>query len=300
MIIAVIFFSTALFMSDRSIALSDSPSYTILNIWYNSNDKKVLLNNFETTQRTVLHTEITSKNYNNAKLIIKTNNMLLDAHTNGKILYQSNDSKFANYGKCYNIIDISDVSDGGTIYLNLTPKENMVGSISSDIYITTQNDFLMHFISKNIAVILFILAGFIAIAVNGFFIIKRLLKSKNGFSKYIYICILTLLLITIFAAKSNILQFVIGSSEFNYQVLYNAYTLLPIPLLLLSTTITKTKCKTISIFEYIILIYSIFRNILYVTVCAPLSKALFISNFLFAISIVMIIVHFTKTYKKVK
>jgi hypothetical protein len=298
MIVFIGIFCTALCAENSNDTFKDNPSYTVINKWYDNDGKKVNLNNFETDCQTTLYTEIIEKNCNNAKLIIKTNNLSINAHTNGKKLYNSDDSKYSGYGEYYNIIDISDVNDNGEIYLQLTPKDNLTGSISNDIYITTQNDFLMHLLSTNKIKIICISIVIMLLAIYDIWIIKRLFISRKGIGKHIYLNLTIALLITIIATKSNLLYFIIQSNMINYICLYSGYMLLPTSLMLLYNSLLTKRKYEIILLQWISIGYFILRMLLFIIIPVAFEKGIIISHLLLCTVIITMIILSIKEFRK--
>lgn len=297
MLIAVGIFAASVSMSSSGDILKDTPSYTVVNKWYDKNGKKTVLNEFETDAEVTLHTKIPTDNYNDAKLIILTKDMQLNAHTNGKILYRSDDSKYACFGECFNIIDVSTLSENSEIYLQLIPKENMTGSISQTVYLTTQNDFLMHFLNENKVTVTGSFTVLLLLTVYAVWSIQQMIKRKGESIKHIYACCTIFLIIVIAVTKNNISAFLIGSSAVNYLALYSAYMLLPIPMLSCFSTVTSAKHRAIYILQCLTAAYSLLRIALFLAIPAPLSKAVFISHLLLIITIITMIVY---TVQKIK
>lgn len=299
LLIAVGIFGTSLCLSDSTEIFSDSPSYTVVNKWYDKDNKKAALNEFETDTGAILHTEISASDYKDARLIIKTKNMQINAHTNGKILFKSNESKYACFGECFSIIDISELEDGSEIYLQLVPKNNMTGSISDSVYITTQNDFFMHFLSENKVKIIVSAAAFMLLIIYSLWSIQQMFKTKRAAAKHIYACCAVFLLLVITVTKSNLSAFIIGSSTVNYLALYIAYMLLPIPMLSCFTAASGTRHKLIYILQGLTAAYALLRIFLFITIPAPLSKAIFVSHLLLIITIIAIAVYAIQETKAV-
>lgn len=290
-LISVGIFSAALCVSGNSEIFRDNPSYTVVNKWYDKENKKISLNSFETDTELLLHTELPTGDYKDAKLIIKTENLSLSAHTNGKILFRSNESKYACFGECWNIIDVSDIQDGGRIYLQLIPKDNMTGSISETVYLTTQNDFLMHFLSENKMIAGIISLAFVLLILYTLWSVKKMLKAKRAAAKHIYACCTIFLLIVTAVTKTNLSFFILGSSAVNYLALYSAYMLLPIPILSCFTAASGTRHNSVYILQGLTAAYSLLRTALFLAIPAPLSKAVFISHLLLIASLLTIIIY---------
>ncbi|MFR5876308.1 MAG: hypothetical protein ACLUFN_07450 [Eubacterium sp.] len=296
-LIAAGIFSASISLSDSGEIFKDNPSYTVVNKWYDKDNKKIALNEFITDTEMLLHTEIPADDYNDAKLIIKTKNLSLCAHTSGKILYRSNNSKYACFGECYNIIDVSDIKDGSKIYLQLIPKRNMTGSITETVYLTTQNDFLMHLLSENKLIITVTATAFLLLIIYSLWSIQQMLKTKRAAAKHIYACCAIFLLIVIAVTKTNLSFFIFGSSAVNYIAMYSAYMLLPIPLLSCYSSVSKTRHKSICILQLLTAAYSLLRLALFLMIPAPLSKAVFISHLLLIITIITITAYIIQSTK---
>lgn len=289
MMIFCVIFTAALKLSSDGEKFTPSPSHMVLNKWYDENNRKYSINKLDITEEKTFYLTLDKKPFKNAKIILKSENMLIRAYTDGKMLYKSRGSGFGEY---ISIIDTEDVNKNSEIYIHLTPVSNMTGRIKSDIYLTSNNDYLLTTICKNKENLCICLA--LAAVVAFLFAIGavRLAHKNKKAPKSLYFSCFLMLILTLIFFKGDISQFLIGSSDIKYICIYASYMLLAIPLSAFLSSVLGAKHKCLYVLEGVTLLYSSFRLLLFALLTVPLSRMIIISHLLLICSAALPIIIF--------
>lgn len=158
LIIAVIVLLSAFVIADCvKFCLSNSPSYTVINRWYDNDDKRINLNDYTVEKDITLHTTVTASQFVNPKLIIKAKNLNIMARTNGRIILDNRNNFMSGLGSHYYFIDANDLDDG-IVYLHLSPEKFLKSKVQGTVYLTTQNDFMFNRVVHKIPLLIIMLA----------------------------------------------------------------------------------------------------------------------------------------------
>lgn len=156
-LIALIFIICALLAgSCIKICIMNSPSYTVINRWYDNKEERINLNDYEIEKDITLHTVVTASQFVNSKLIIKAKNANIMARTNGRIILDTKKNFFSGFGTHYYFIDANNLDDG-IVYIHLSPKKLVKSKIQGTVYLTTQNDFMYGRIIKKIPLMIILI-----------------------------------------------------------------------------------------------------------------------------------------------
>ncbi len=174
LITAVIVVLSAVLIGDCvKTVLSNSPSYTVVNRWYDKDEKRINLNDYVLENDITLHTRVTESQFVNPKLVIKAKNMNIMARTNGRIILDTKRNFLSGYGSHYYFIDANDLDDG-IVYIHLSPKKITKGKIQGTVYLTTQNDFMYNRIIKKIPLLIILIS-----AIHGLLFLLLFRKNKH-------------------------------------------------------------------------------------------------------------------------
>lgn len=208
-VVGIIAFLLIIMFLFSSGSFFNSPSYVVVNRWYDDNEKRINLNEYVFKEDICFHTTIDSSKFKNPKLVVKIKNANLIARTNGKVLVDTRRNAISGYGAFYHIIDVSDV-DEGVVYMYLSPCKHKKGEIKNTVYLTTQNDFLYSFLTKSRLMIL--LLGGLEIAIVYFLYMN--IKTRKR--EWIVLSLDGLGLLLLLVCKSGFVQFFTNNQEFAY------------------------------------------------------------------------------------
>ena len=271
--------------SDDGERLGFSPSYSTANRWTEDGGRITDLSKLVLTKSRVYHLDFESAPPSGSKLIIKSENMGITAYIGGKMLYKAE----SDFGTRYNIIPIDEISDGGALYLHLSPTSKMTGKITDTVRITTQNDFLFTLLRNRlplISVLFLLILLLIAILV---FTCVKLSKSERKYFKNGYLTAFLVLVIAFLLGSSDLLQIIIGSAVVRYVIKYTSLMLLPVPLAIYITALTKQKSKPFDLLQCIIVIYSLLRLLLFASFHVPLERGMTLTWIYILIEIFVIV-----------
>lgn len=214
-IIIIFFLLVSLFLSIIAMitchqnTFTNKPAYTVVNRWYDNNERRINLNDYVITDDVTFHTTISASHFTAPKLIVKTKNANVFARTNGKVIVNTKVSFLSGYGTHYNIIDADDL-DSSQVYLRLSPCKGRKGKIKGTVYLTTQNDFQYSFLSKSLPVMAFIILLFILFAV----LFVKSLKRRDDKLFFVSACLFFSAMYSL--CKSCLIQFVSGNQPLIY------------------------------------------------------------------------------------
>lgn len=138
------------------ICICNAPAYTVINRWYDNDNKRINLNDYSLKKDVTLHTTVTASQFVNPKLIIKAKNTNIMARTNGRIILDTKKNLLSGLGSHYYFIDANNLDDG-MVYIHLSPKKLLNAKIQDTVYLTTQNDFMYARIVKKISLMIILI-----------------------------------------------------------------------------------------------------------------------------------------------
>ena len=221
-------------LSSDAALLKSSPAYTVENRWLTGYGKTVDLSKTAITEGTVYHLDFDEAPDESLCIIFQSENMGISAYTSGKALYQA----APEHGKRYNIINIGEVGSDASVFLHLTPYENMTGKITSTVRLTSVNDFLFSLLCENIVFAAMFMLAAAVLAVFTVFTFVRLSVSVHSAYKNLYLILFGVLALALSGSANPLSQMVTGSSVIRYTMYYAALMLLTVPLTAYVTALT--------------------------------------------------------------
>ncbi|MBQ7203037.1 MAG: hypothetical protein IJS03_03350 [Eubacterium sp.] len=257
-------------------------SHTVLTKWYDKNDRVIKPLKTDFLSSKTIHTMLEKTPPKNSVIIVKSENIKLTAYKRGKILYSTEDTGNRLSGERYTFIPADELKKGDTLYLNITPKQNVTGAIKSPVYLGFTNDFLFTVIVRSkadIAVLSAIATG--VLLLTSYAVIKRKKKA-------VYPLALLLNIALFVFVKSDLFQFIIGSSEMKAVFAFTSYSLLPVTFTAFGVRLTK-RSKTAACFQVCITAYTLLRLILFTACEVPIERGIIISHIILISGILLLL-----------
>ena len=204
--------STSVIIGAKSSNFSTEPAHIVLNKWTDKFDRKRSICFINIDDSATYHTTLLHIPSSQTKLIIKTENLRFLLYTGGKIIFDNTKEKLSGYGKQTHIIDISDLKENSEIFLYLSPIKKADSRISSDILLTSENDFLLDLLIKSAKAFFFAFPMLLLSVHSLIFGIIRLLKKEKSAPKLLYFSCCAADLFLIIMMKSSLSQLLIYNS----------------------------------------------------------------------------------------